>query len=99
MSEEERKPHPESLCHRCAAPPRYVKTGRSVFILCPLLPPGLGKYPPQPVLRCGLFRPLAALLLLLLARPAEAGPAQCTRRYTPTTTPMIWVSRKSSRAT
>ena len=48
-------PFPESLCHRCAAPPRYVRTGRSVFILCPLLP---NKYPPQPVKRCALFTPL-----------------------------------------
>lgn len=47
-------PFPESLCHRCAAPPRYVRGGRSLFILCPLLPQ---KYPPQPVLRCPLFRP------------------------------------------
>jgi len=46
-------PFPESLCHRCAAPPRYVRTGSSVFILCPLLPQ---KYPPQPVLKCPLFR-------------------------------------------
>jgi len=48
-------PYPESLCHRCAAPPRYVRTAASVFILCPLLP---DKYPRQPVLRCPLFRPL-----------------------------------------
>lgn len=47
-------PFPDSLCHRCAAPPRYVKTERSTFILCPLLPK---KYPPQPVLRCALFKP------------------------------------------
>jgi hypothetical protein len=47
------RPFPESLCHRCAAPPRYVAAARSVFILCPLLP---AKYPPQPVLRCALFR-------------------------------------------
>jgi hypothetical protein len=45
-------PFPESLCHRCAAPPRYVRTGRSTFILCPLMP---GKYPPQPVRTCPLF--------------------------------------------
>lgn len=64
----EDKPFPQSLCHRCAAPPRLVKTGRSVFILCPLLPQ---KYPPQPVLRCALFRPLLALLLLL-SLPAHA---------------------------
>lgn len=46
-------PFPESLCHRCAAPPRYVKTQTSTFILCPLLSK---KYPPQPVLRCSLFK-------------------------------------------
>ncbi len=69
MSNEEPKPWPQSLCHRCAAPPRYVKTQSSVFILCPLLPE---KYPPQPVLRCALFRPLAALLLLLAPAAAHA---------------------------
>lgn len=48
-------PYPDSLCHRCAAPPRYIRSARgSVFILCPLLPE---KYPPQPVRRCPLFRP------------------------------------------
>jgi len=47
-------PFPESLCHRCAAPPRYVKTSTSVFILCPLLPE---RYPRQPVLDCPLYRP------------------------------------------
>lgn len=51
-------PWPDSLCHRCAAPPRYVtsrKGGKeSTYILCPLLP---GKYPPQPVRHCPLFRP------------------------------------------
>ncbi len=48
-------PYPESLCHRCAAPPRYVQSGKgSVFILCPLLP---HKYPRQPVRSCALFRP------------------------------------------
>jgi hypothetical protein len=46
-------PYPESLCHRCAAPPKLVRTRTSTFILCPLLPV---KYPPQPVLRCPLFR-------------------------------------------
>ncbi len=45
-------PFPESLCHRCAAPPRYIKTQTSTFILCPLLPK---KYPPQPVRSCALF--------------------------------------------
>ena len=48
-------PFPSSLCHRCAAPPRYVTSAKgSVFILCPLLP---GKYPPPPVRTCQLFRP------------------------------------------
>lgn len=47
-------PYPQSLCHKCAAPPRYVRSATSVFILCPLLPQ---KYPPQPVLRCALFKP------------------------------------------
>jgi hypothetical protein len=50
------RPFPDSLCHRCAAPPRYIESARgSVFILCPLLP---SKYPPQPVRRCSLFRPI-----------------------------------------
>lgn len=48
------QPFPSSLCHRCAAPPKYVQTKTSTFILCPLLP---RKYPPQPVLHCALFRP------------------------------------------
>jgi hypothetical protein len=49
-------PFPESLCHRCAAPPRYVTSDRgSVFIHCPLL----GGYPAQPVLSCALFVPRA----------------------------------------
>ena len=47
-------PFPESLCHRCAAPPRYIRTANSIFIRCPLL---VDKYPPQPVLSCPLFRP------------------------------------------
>ncbi|WP_407667425.1 hypothetical protein [Myxococcus dinghuensis] len=47
-------PFPDSLCHRCGAPPRYVRSRTSVFVLCPLLPQ---KYPPQPVRACALFRP------------------------------------------
>jgi hypothetical protein len=47
-------PFPTSLCHRCAAPPRYIETRTSTFILCPILP---NKYPPQPVLRCPAFKP------------------------------------------
>ncbi len=49
------RPFPQSLCHLCAAPPRYITSARgSVFIMCPLLP---NKYPPQPVRSCALFRP------------------------------------------
>lgn len=47
-------PFPESLCHSCAAPPRYVATDTSTFIMCPLLPK---KYPPQPVRQCPMFKP------------------------------------------
>ena len=47
------RPFPASLCHSCAAPPRYVTTERSVFILCPLLP---DKYPRQSVQACELYR-------------------------------------------
>jgi hypothetical protein len=49
-------PFPTSLCHSCAAPPRYIKTQTSTFILCPLLPQ---KYPPQPVMNCASYRPKA----------------------------------------
>ncbi|MCL4820387.1 MAG: hypothetical protein KJ067_14680 [Vicinamibacteria bacterium] len=53
----EGRPFPGSLCHSCAAPPRYVTTDRgSVFIHCPLLK----RYPPQPVVRCEAFVPAAA---------------------------------------
>ena len=47
-------PFAESLCHRCAAPPRYVRTARSTFVLCPVVPE---KYPRQPVLACPFYRP------------------------------------------
>jgi hypothetical protein len=47
-------PYPDSLCHRCAAPPRYIRTATSVFILCPIVPE---KYPRQPVRQCPYFRP------------------------------------------
>jgi hypothetical protein len=50
-------PFPDSLCHRCAAPPRYIQAARSVFIFCPRLPQ---RYPPQPVRACHLFEPKAA---------------------------------------
>jgi hypothetical protein len=49
-------PFPESLCHRCGAPPRYVTSDRgSVFIYCPLLQ----RYPSQPVVACAAFVPRA----------------------------------------
>jgi hypothetical protein len=45
-------PHPESLCHRCAAPPRYVTSDRgAIFVFCPIY----RQYPPQPVLECPGF--------------------------------------------
>jgi ribosomal-protein-alanine N-acetyltransferase len=47
-------PFPESLCHRCAAPPKYVRTERSTFVRCPLV---AEKYPRQPMLACPLYRP------------------------------------------
>lgn len=46
-------PFPESLCHSCAAPPKYVRTERSTFVRCPLV---AEKYPRQPVLACALHR-------------------------------------------
>ena len=46
-------PFPGSLCHRCAAPPKYIRTERSTFIRCPVLK----SYPPQPVRACEAFRP------------------------------------------
>ena len=51
--EVERRPFPKSLCHRCAAPPKYIHTGRSTFIRCPILK----AYPPQPVVACDAFVP------------------------------------------
>ncbi len=53
QEEERALPFPDSLCHACAAPPRYVRTERSVFIHCPILK----RYPPQPVVTCTEFVP------------------------------------------
>jgi hypothetical protein len=51
------RPFPDSLCHSCAAPPRYVTSDRgSVFIHCPVLK----TYPPQPVLACTAYVPRTA---------------------------------------
>jgi hypothetical protein len=46
-------PFPDSLCHRCAAPPRYIRTARSTFIFCPVFK----RYPPQPVAECERYLP------------------------------------------
>ena len=46
--------YPESLCHDCAAPPRYIVNSRgSIFLFCPVFK----KYPPQPVRECEKFVP------------------------------------------
>mgnify|MGYP003446148061 CR=1 FL=1 len=51
------RPFPSSLCHACAAPPRYVETDKgSTFIHCPVL----NRYPPQPVRSCEAFVPLVS---------------------------------------
>jgi hypothetical protein len=55
QAEQSPPPFPDSLCHACAAPPRYVRTERSVFIHCPILK----RYPPQPVWSCEEFVPRA----------------------------------------
>ena len=57
-------PFPDSLCHRCAAPPRYIRTERSVFVYCPIF----RRYPPQPVGECDRFVPRS-----------EAGPTGAPR--------------------
>lgn len=49
-----RLPYPDSLCHRCGAPPKYVRTATSTFLRCPILP---DKYPRQPVHACAAFIP------------------------------------------
>ncbi len=46
---------PDSLCHLCGAPPRFIRTDRSTFIHCPILK----RYPPQPVRVCAEFVPKA----------------------------------------
>ena len=52
-ADERSLPFPDSLCHACAAPPKYVRTTRSIFIFCPLF----RRYPPQPVTECPKFVP------------------------------------------
>lgn len=82
------RPFPDSLCHRCAAPPQYVRTAASVFVRCPLSPE---KYPRQPVRACSLFRPpvleTARLILRELTEAdldfiaALVGDAEVMRHY------------------
>lgn len=63
-------PFAESLCHRCAAPLRYIRTARSLFLRCPLV---ADKYPRQPVLRCTQFRPALVTTSRVALRPLEPG--------------------------
>jgi RimJ/RimL family protein N-acetyltransferase len=58
-------PFPESQCHSCAAPPKYVRTERSVFVRCPLV---ADKYPRQPVLACPFYRAAVITTERLLLR-------------------------------
>lgn len=70
------QPFPESQCHSCGAPPKYVRTERSVFIRCPLVPE---KYPRQPMTNCPLWRPVLVeteRLILRVATPADAVPIE-----------------------
>lgn len=51
----EKLPFPDSLCHSCAAPIRYIRNDRgSVFLLCPIF----RRYPRQPVLECEKYAPI-----------------------------------------
>jgi RimJ/RimL family protein N-acetyltransferase len=59
-------PFADSLCHRCAAPPKYVRTATSVFIRCPLV---AEKYPRQPVVRCDSYQPPVVETARLVLRP------------------------------
>jgi hypothetical protein len=49
----------QSLCETCRKV-REVRTARSRFLLCELSVTDVAfpKYPPQPVVRCGGYRPL-----------------------------------------
>jgi hypothetical protein len=60
-------PFPESLCHRCGAPPRYLRGKATWFVWCPRIPE---RYPRQPVLVCSWFVPDAR------ANPHPQPPAQ-----------------------
>jgi hypothetical protein len=48
---------PDTLCHSCAAPARYVTSDRgAIFIYCPVFK----RYPPQPVHACAAYAPRPA---------------------------------------
>ncbi len=82
-------PFPDSLCHRCAAPPKYVRTERSTFIRCPLLDE---KYPRQPVLACPMFRPPIITTERLWLR--ETAPADVLL-----VTPKLWLAVEKASGT
>jgi RimJ/RimL family protein N-acetyltransferase len=81
-------PFADSLCHRCAAPPKYVRTTTSVFIRCPRLPE---KYPRQPVRTCAAYVAPVLTTARLILRPigdddldflaALLGDAEVMRHY------------------
>jgi RimJ/RimL family protein N-acetyltransferase len=60
-------PFPDSLCHTCAAPPKYVRTAASLFIRCPILDE---KYPRQPVRACAKHVPAIVTTERLALREA-----------------------------
>ncbi len=65
-------PFADSLCHSCAAPPKYVRTETSTFIRCPLM---AEKYPRQPVRACELHRVAVIETERLLLRELTAADA------------------------
>jgi RimJ/RimL family protein N-acetyltransferase len=88
-------PFPESLCHGCAAPPRYVRTQASVFIRCPLLPE---KYPRQPVRACPLFRPAMVTTERLWLRELTAADAPFVASMTDSVADAAdWLARSARR--
>lgn len=90
------RPFPESLCHGCAAPARYVATASSTFILCPVLPT---KYPRQPVRECPAFRPAAVATERLVLRPLTDEDAGFVATMTDSVAgdPAAWIARQRQR--
>lgn len=89
-------PFPESLCHLCAAPARYVQTATSVFLRCPLLPE---KYPRQPVRACPLFRPAVLATERLVLRELTAADAPFVAAMTDSVfgDAAAWIARHQQR--